>query len=111
MAIAWAAQYIPGVETQDNVKIGNQAIDHYQRVLDSDAPRKSKINSANGVAYLYLNMKKFDDAQYYQTASGFDPKDPEPHYSIGVINRTACYQPRMEARAKLGLRPEEKEEA
>ena len=36
-----------------------------------------------------------------------DPNDAEPYYSVGVIDWTACYQPRMEERAKLGLKPEE----
>ena len=40
-------------------------------------------------------------------ASDLDPKDPEPYYSNGVIDWTQCYQPRMEQRAKLGMKPEE----
>jgi tetratricopeptide (TPR) repeat protein len=55
-----------------------------------------------------LNMKKFDDAKrYYRMAAEMDPNDPEPYYSVGVIDWTACYQPRMEERAKLGLKPDE----
>jgi tetratricopeptide (TPR) repeat protein len=76
-------------------------------VLDSDAPGDSKPNAAKGVAYIYLNMKKFDEAKhYYQVASGLDSKDPEPYYSVGVIDWTACYQPRMEARVRLKLTPD-----
>jgi tetratricopeptide (TPR) repeat protein len=53
-------------------------------------------------------MKKFDDAKkYYRMAADMDPNDPEPYYSVGVIDWTACYQPRMEERAKLGLKPDE----
>jgi tetratricopeptide (TPR) repeat protein len=53
-------------------------------------------------------MKKFDDAKaYYHKAIDLDPNDPEAYYSIGVIDWTEAYQPRMEARAKLGLRPDE----
>jgi hypothetical protein len=36
-----------------------------------------------------------------------DPNDPETYYSIGVIDWTEAYQPRMEERAKLGLKPDE----
>jgi len=36
-----------------------------------------------------------------------DPNDPETYYSIGVIDWTQTYQPRMEERAKLGLRTED----
>ena len=108
LATAFAQQYIPGADTPENNKMAEQAIEQYQKVLDSKPARDQRVNSAKGIAYLYLNMKKFDDAKkYYRMASDVDPNDPEPYYSVGVINWTACYQPRMEARAKLGLKPEE----
>src|SRR6202453_2104864 len=108
LATAFAQQYIPGVEDPDNLKMADQAIEQYKRVLDMNAAREQKVNSAKGIAYLYLNMKKFDDAKkFYRMAADMDPNDPEPYYSVGVIDWTACYQPRMEERAKLGLKPEE----
>jgi tetratricopeptide (TPR) repeat protein len=108
LATAFAQQYIPGVEDADNLKMADQAIEQYKRVLDMNAARDQKVNSAKGIAYLYLNMKKFDDAKkYYRMAADMDPNDPEPYYSVGVIDWTACYQPRMEERAKLGLKPDE----
>jgi tetratricopeptide (TPR) repeat protein len=88
--------------------MAEQAIEQYLRVLDMNAARDQKVNSAKGIAYLYLNMKKFDQAKkYYRMAGDLDPNDPEPYYSVGVIDWTACYQPRMEERAKLGLKPDE----
>ena len=108
LATAYAQQYIPGVEDADNLKMATQAIEQYKRVLDMNAARDQKVNAAKGIAYLYLNMKKFDDAKkYYRMAADMDPNDPEPYYSVGVIDWTACYQPRMEERAKLGLKPDE----
>ena len=108
LATAFAQQYIPGADTPDNNKMAEQAIEQYQRVLDMKPARDQRVNSAKGIAYLYLNMKKFDDAKkYYRMAADVDPNDPEPYYSVGVIDWTACYQPRMEERAKLGLKPDE----
>jgi tetratricopeptide (TPR) repeat protein len=109
LATAFAQQYIPGADTPDNNKMAEQAIEQYQKVLDMPgAARDQKVNSAKGIAYLYLNMKKFDDAKkYYRMAGDLDPNDPEPYYSVGVIDWTACYQPRMEERAKLGMKPDE----
>jgi tetratricopeptide (TPR) repeat protein len=105
LATAYAQQYIPGVEAEDNTRMATQAIDQYQQVLQRDP---KNINSVKGIAYLYLQMKKFDDAKkYYRMAITMDPNDPEPYYSIGVIDWTQSYQPRMEARAKLGLKPDE----
>jgi tetratricopeptide (TPR) repeat protein len=66
------------------------------------------INSIKGIAYLYLQMKKFDLAkEYYKKASEVDPNDPEPYYSVAVIDWTQTYLPRQEERAKLGMKPED----
>jgi len=108
LATAFVSQYIPGVDSPDNMRTAQQAIDEYQKVIDGKPSREQKVNSAKGIAYLYLNMKKWDDSKkYYRLASDSDPNDPEPYYSIGVIDWTAAYQPRMEERAKLGMKPDE----
>jgi tetratricopeptide (TPR) repeat protein len=109
LATAYVSQYIPGVDTKENIHIAEQAIEQYQYVLDSDTEEpEQKLNSAKGLGYIYLNMKKFDDAKkYYRIAADLAPDDPEPYYSIAVIDWTLCYQPRMEARAKLNMPPAE----
>ena len=108
LATALVSQYIPGVDTKDNLFIAEQAIEQYQFVLDADPVGDSRINSTKGIAYLYLNMKKFEEAKkYYRMASDLNPDDPEPYYSLGVIDWMSCYQPRMEARARLKLPPDE----
>jgi tetratricopeptide (TPR) repeat protein len=105
LATAYLAQYIPGVDSPDNLQNANAAIDQYKSVLEQDP---KNVNSIKGIAYLYLQMKKFEDAKsYYRKAIDLDPNDPEAYYSIGVIDWTQAYQPRMEARSKLGLRPDE----
>jgi tetratricopeptide (TPR) repeat protein len=105
LATAFAQQYIPGVDAEDNNRFGQQAIDQYKAVLDRDP---KNINSVKGIAYLYLQMKRFEDSKnYYRKAIEVDPNDPEPYYSVAVIDWTETYQPRMEERAKLGLKPEE----
>ena len=105
LATAYAQQYIPGVDSPDNLQYANNAIDQYKSVLEMD---QQNVNSIKGIAYLYLQMKKFDDAKsYYHKAIDLDPNDPEAYYSVGVIDWTESYQPRMEERSKLGLRPDE----
>ena len=108
LATAYVGQYIPGVDSPDNVRNAQEAIDQFQRVIDDHPSREQKVNSAKGIASLYFNMKKFDDAKKYnRMVSDLDPNDADPYYSIGVIDWTQSYAPRMEERAKLGLKPEE----
>src|SRR5499427_11062028 len=108
LATAYVSQYIPGVDSPDNLRTADEAIKEYQRVIDANPSREQKVNSAKGIAYLYLNEKKWDQAKkYYRMASDLDPNDAEPYYSIGVIDWSQSYQPRMEERAKLGMKPDE----
>jgi tetratricopeptide (TPR) repeat protein len=105
LATAYAQQYIPGADTPENNRFAEQAIDEYKEVLQVDP---KNINSIKGIAYLYLQMKKFPLAkEYYKKASDADPNDPEPYYSVAVIDWTQTYVPRQEERAKLGMKPEE----
>jgi tetratricopeptide (TPR) repeat protein len=108
LATTYVQGYIPGVDSPDNNAVAEKAIEQYQQVIASDAGRTQKINSSKGIAYIYLNMKKFDDAKkFYRQAANLDTQDPENYYSIGVIDWTACYRVRMEGRAQLGMRPED----
>ena len=108
LATAYVSQYIPGVDSPENLQTAQNAIDEYTKVIDANPARDQKVNSAKGIAYLYLNEKKWDQAKkYYRMASDLDPNDAEPYYSVGVIDWSQSYQPRMEERAKLGLKPDE----
>lgn len=102
LATAYAQQYVPGVDTQENLRMADQAIHEYQMVLDRDP---SSVNSLKGIAYLYLNMKKFDDArQYYKKATTIDPNDPELYYSLGVIAWTQAYKDAADLKATAGMK-------
>jgi len=105
LAKAYSEQYIPGVDSPENTQNATLAIEQFQAVLDMDP---KNILSIKGIASLYLQMKKFDDSKaYFHKAIDLDPNDPEAYYSVGVIDWTQAYQPRMEERAKLGLQPDE----
>jgi tetratricopeptide (TPR) repeat protein len=105
LAKAYSEQYIPGLDSPENLQNANLAIEQFQAVLDMDP---KNVNSIKGIAMLDLGMKKFEDAKaYFHKATDLDPNDPEAYYSVGVIDWTQAYQPRMEERAKLGLQPDE----
>lgn len=108
LATAYAQQYIPGADTPDNNRMAEQAIAEFKKVLDDHPNKDQKVTSLKGIASLYFNMKKMNEAkEYHRKVAELDPNDPETYYSIGVIDWTQSYQPRMEERAKLGLKAEE----
>src|SRR5882762_381962 len=105
LATAYAQQYVPGVNTPDNVRNAQQAIDEYKKVLDNDS---QNVTSLKGIAFLYMQQKKFDDSrEYYKKAIDADPNDPETYYSVGVIDWTATYQDAASVKAAAGLRVED----
>ena len=106
LATAYMQQYIPGADSPENNKYAEEAIAEFKNVLDTNPPKEQKILALKGIASLYFNMKKMEDAKkYHQMVADLDPNDPEVYYSIAVIDWTQSYQPRLEARAKLGLKP------
>jgi tetratricopeptide (TPR) repeat protein len=107
LATAYAQQYIPGADTPDNNAMAERAIEQYRAVIDLDSSKPETTNAVKGIAYLNLQMKRFDEAKdWYRRAAELDPKDPESYYSVGVIDWTITYQPRHEERAKLGMKPD-----
>lgn len=105
LAAAYVAQYIPGVDSPENLQNANNAIAQYEAVLEKDP---NNVNSVKSLAGLYFQMHKFDDAKKYnQRAIELDANDPEAYYSIGVIDYWKLFTPLQDERAKLGLRPDE----
>ena len=105
LATAYANQFMPGVDSPENIRTGKQAISEFERVLESD-PRNT--NSIAGIANIYLNMSNFDEAKkWYKKQIEADPSNPEAYYSVGVITWKETYQPRMKIRAEKNLRPED----
>src|ERR1051326_4628154 len=97
LATAYANQYVPGADTPENNKNAEQAIDVFKEVLSTNPAPKAHVSSLKGIASLYFQMKKLDQAkEYYAKVKDLDPNDPEVYYSIGVIDWTETYQPRME---------------
>jgi tetratricopeptide (TPR) repeat protein len=106
LATACVAQFVPGGETPENTRWANCAIDEYKRVLEEDKGNKNTVVLATkGLASIYFNMKKFDEAkEYNKKAIDLDPADPENYYSVAVIDWTQSYVPRMEKRGEMGLK-------
>ena len=74
-ATALTQQYIPGVDTPENLSFADQAIESYKQVL---VLNPKNISALKGLAWVNFNLKRFEDAKsYYRQASQVDPLDPE----------------------------------
>jgi Tfp pilus assembly protein PilF len=107
LATAYAQQYVPGMETPENTRNAEMAIQEFQKILDANPSREQQIHSLKGIASLYFNMKQFDKAaEFHRKVIALDPNDPETYYSIAVIDWTQAYQEDQKQRAGIGLRPD-----
>jgi tetratricopeptide (TPR) repeat protein len=105
LATAYRSQYVPGVDTPDNLSNAQQALDGYHNILEKDP---SDIGSIEGTAWLYMQMKKWNEArQFYQRAIALDPNDPGLYYSIGFIDWSEAYENAAAVKGKSGLKVEE----
>ena len=76
LATAYAQQYIPGADTPENNRMAEQAIDEYKNVLKM---KPNDLNTIKGIASLYFQMKKFDQAkEYYKKVITSIPTIPRP---------------------------------
>ena len=102
LATAYAQQVIPNLQTPENMKNANLAIQGFQDVLNKDA---SNVNALKGIASLYLNTQQFDKAKEYQNkVLAIDPKDASAEYTIGVIDWTVAYKNAIPIRQSFGLK-------
>lgn len=104
LATAYATQYVPGLETADNHQLGEHAIEEFQKVLDRDP---GNLGSIAGIASMHFQMKQMDQAkEFYRKQIQLEPANPEPLYSIGVINWTLTYKDRMDLKNNMGYAPD-----
>lgn len=105
LATAYMVQYIPGAESPENLQFAENAHQEFLRVLEQDPKNEVAIAS---IASLYFNQKKFDQAaEWYKKLIEVNPSNKEAYYTLGVIAWTKAFQDNAEARAKLGMRPED----
>jgi len=105
LATAYMQQYIPGADSPENMQMATAARDQFQKVLDKDPKNTLAIAS---IASLLFNQKKLDEAkEWYSKLITVDPKNKEAYYTLGVIAWTKALVADGEARAKLGMKPDE----
>src|SRR5215472_6474211 len=105
LATAYMQQYIPGAESNENSQVAARAQEAFSQVLALDPANKVALAS---VASLYLNQKKWDDAQqWYEKLIALDPNNADAHYSLGYIAYQKWYPAYGTARAEMGLKQDD----
>jgi len=105
LATAYASQYIPGAPSEENMRHGNEAIQEYTSVLEMDPNNLSAIDGLASIDYQMggqpFEPKKFEESKsYHQKHIALKPQDPQPYYSIGVIDWALAYRGNTEMRAE-----------
>jgi tetratricopeptide (TPR) repeat protein len=103
LATAYATQYIPGAPSDQNKKLGEQAVAEFKEVLEKDS---KNLNAIDGIGSILFQMagtpyepKMFEESKkYHQMHIQNKPEDPEPYYWIGVIDWTLAFRGNAELR-------------
>ncbi|HKM68249.1 MAG TPA: hypothetical protein VJX70_13855 [Candidatus Acidoferrum sp.] len=104
LATAYASMYIPGAPSEENRQHGEAAITEYKSVLEKDPNNMSAIDGLASILYQMAGQpfdpKKFEDSKsYHQKHIALKPQDPQPYYSVGVIDWAIAYRGNTEMRA------------
>ncbi len=104
LATAYASQYIPGAPSEQNVRLGTQAVNEFKEVLQLDPNNLSAIDGIGSILFQMAGTpydpKKFEESKsYHQKHIELKPNDPEPYYWIGVIDWTLAFRANGELRA------------
>ncbi len=97
LATAYASQYIPGAPSEENVRMGQQAVQEFQEVLKIDPNNLSAIDGIGSILYQMaatpFTPEKFEESKTYHLRHiALKPDDPEPYYWVGVIDWTLAFR-------------------
>ncbi len=106
LATAYATQYIPGAPSDQNKKLGEQAVAEFKEVLDKDS---KNLNAIDGVGSILFQMAgtpyspaMFEESKkYHKMHIDIKPEDPEPYYWVGVIDWTVAFRGNGELRKEF----------
>jgi tetratricopeptide (TPR) repeat protein len=103
LATAYATQYIPGAPSDQNKKVGEQAVAVFKQVLDKDPKNLSAIDGIGSILFQmagtpYTPAMFEESKKYHNMHIDIKPEDPEPYYWIGVIDWTLAFRGNGELR-------------
>jgi tetratricopeptide (TPR) repeat protein len=101
LATAYQSQFTPGAPSLDNLKMAQNAMDEYQKVLQQD-PKNA--NAVAGLGRLNYDMGNLEAARkFYSRQIEIQPSDPTAYYTLGAIDYQETNKGIMTARQSLGI--------
>ncbi len=116
LATAYMTQYVPGSDDPKNLQMAAAARNGFENVLKENPRDKTALASlaslsyqeAQGIPKLDDKFKKLDESKdWYMKLIEADPQNKEAYYSLGVIDWLKWYPKLMNARAEMGMKPED----
>ncbi|MEJ7606192.1 MAG: hypothetical protein WKF37_07965 [Bryobacteraceae bacterium] len=116
LATAYVSQYIPGADSPENAQNAKAAEQEFLKVLEKEPNNELAIeslaslhyNQAQGNQTLEQKIAKLDEAaEWYSRLASANGNSKTAYYSLGVITWAKWYPRLMEARNKMGMKPEE----
>lgn len=101
LATAYSYQVVPNLDSPENLKIAQKALDGFHAVLAKDP---NDLTALKQVASIDRNIKKLDEAKEYEKkVIAIAPDDAEAHYTIGVVDWMQSYKNAIAILAADGL--------
>jgi tetratricopeptide (TPR) repeat protein len=106
-ATAYASQFVPGSPTEQNQKLGQNAIEGFLDVLTQDPNNTTALGYIASLYYGMAGPESDDQRQleffekskeYRRKLIQVEPQNPEHYYSIGVIDWAITYKRNMTLR-------------
>lgn len=113
LATAYMVQWVPGVDSPDNLKIYESAKQQFEAVLQKDSTNSQALaslasmafNSAQGAANPEQKTAALEEARKWnQRRIEVDPQNAEAFYYLGVISWVEAFIPIQTARVKAEMR-------
>ena len=81
---AYAQQFVPGSNSEENQKTATLAVETFQKVLAKDPANKTAMA---GIASIYQNNAQYDKArEAYIKNAEVDPQNHIPFYAVGSVD-------------------------
>jgi tetratricopeptide (TPR) repeat protein len=90
LAAAYSSQVVPNLDTPENLKVANEALEQFNHVLEKNP---HDVIALRQIASIHRSIKMFDQARADELKVIAEvPNDDQAYYTIGVIDWNAAYK-------------------